>query len=128
MDRTIPKIAIVGAGSIVFCKTLMLDIMATPALEDTHFVLMAPSATRTAQVEHFARRVIEANGLRSEVSITTNRQEALKNADYVITTFQVGGLAAFQLDYEIPLRYGGDQCIGDTLGPGGVFELYGVSQ
>jgi alpha-galactosidase len=116
------KIAIIGAGSIVFCKTLMLDIMATPALEDTEFVLMAPSTTRTTQVERFARKVIEANGLRSTVHVTTDRQEALRDASYVIATFQVGGVSAFQMDYEIPLKYGVDQCIGDTLGPGGVFR------
>jgi len=116
------KVAIIGAGSVVFCKTLMLDIMATPPLEDTQFVLMAPSTTRTSQVERFAQRVIRENNLKAEVFITTDRREALKDANYVITTFQVGGVSAFQMDYEIPLCYGVDQCIGDTLGPGGVFR------
>jgi len=117
-----PKVAIIGAGSIVFCKTLMLDILATPGLEDTEFALMAPSTTRTSQVEAFARRVIQANGLPAQVWITTDRREALRDADYVIATFQVGGVKAFEYDYKIPLKYGVDQCIGDTLGPGGVFR------
>lgn len=116
------KIAIVGAGSIVFCKTLMLDIMATEGLDDTQFALMAPSKTKTPQVEKFARRVIKENGLRSEVYITTDLADALENADYVISTFQVGGVSAFELDYKIPLKFGVDQCIGDTLGPGGIFR------
>ncbi|GGD53836.1 alpha-galactosidase [Paenibacillus nasutitermitis] len=116
------KIAIIGAGSIVFCKTLMLDIMATEALEETEFVLMAPSTAKTSQVEAFANKVIAENGLKSKVSITTDRREALKGADYVICTFQVGGVAAFEMDYKIPLQYGVDQCIGDTLGPGGIFR------
>ena len=56
------KIAIIGAGSIVFCKTLVLDILATPGLQDNEFALMAPSRRRTPYVEAFVKRVIEANG------------------------------------------------------------------
>jgi alpha-galactosidase len=116
------KVAIIGAGSIVFCKTLMLDILATDGLEGTEFALMAPSTTRTSQVEAFAKRVIQANGLPAKVWKTTNPREAIRDADYVITTFQVGGIKGFEYDYRIPLKYGIDQCIGDTLGPGGVFR------
>ncbi len=116
------KVAIIGAGSIVFCKTLILDILATPGLEKTEFALMAPSTTRTSQVEEFANRVIKDNGLPAQVWKTTNRREALKDSDYVIATFQVGGVRGFEMDYKIPYKYGVDQCIGDTLGPGGVFR------
>jgi alpha-galactosidase len=116
------KVAIIGAGSIVFCKTLMLDIVATDGLEDTEFALMAPSTRRTPQVEAFAKRVIEANDLPATVYITTDRREAVKDADYVIATFQVGGIQGFEYDYKIPLKHGVDQCIGDTLGPGAVFR------
>jgi len=116
------KIAIIGAGSVVFCKTLMLDIMATPGLDDTQFALMAPTTSKTPQVEKYMKKVIKKNGLRSEVYVTTDRRDALKDADYVIATFQVGGVTAFEMDYAIPMKYGVDQCIGDTLGPGGVFR------
>ncbi len=116
------KIAIIGAGSLVFCKTLMLDVLATPGLEETQFALMAPSTKNTSQVENFMNKVIQKNSLKAEVFITTDRREALKGADYVIATFQVGGLSAYTLDYKIPLKYGVDQCIGDTLGPGGIFR------
>lgn len=116
------KIAIIGAGSIVFCKTLMLDIMATPSLEDTQFALMAPSTAKTSQVEAFALRVIRENGLKAGVYVTTDRRDALKGADFVITAFQVGGVPAFEMDYKIPLKHGVDQCIGDSMGPGGIFR------
>lgn len=116
------KVAIIGAGSIVFCKTLMLDIMATPGLEGTEFALMAPSKTRTSQVESFARRVIAQNHLPAQVWVTTDRREALRGADYVIATFQIGGVKGFEHDYAIPMKHGVDQCIGDTLGPGGIFR------
>jgi alpha-galactosidase len=68
------RIAIIGAGSVVFCKTLMLDIMATKALEETEFVLMAPTTTKTSMVEAFAKKVIHANGLKSKVVVTTDRR------------------------------------------------------
>jgi len=116
------KVAIIGAGSIVFCKTLILDILATEGLEDTEFALMAPSTRRTPQVESFVNRVIKENGLPAKVYVTTDRRNALKNADYVIATFQIGGIKGFEYDYKIPLKYGVDQCIGDTLGPGGIFR------
>lgn len=116
------KIAIIGAGSVVFCKTLILDIMATPGMDDTCFALMAPTRRKTPYVEAFLNKVIKENGLCSQVYTTTDRREALRDADYIISTFQVGSVTAFDIDYRIPYQYGVDQCIGDTLGPGGVFR------
>lgn len=116
------KIAIIGAGSIIFCKTLIQDVLATEGLEDTEFALMAPSTKRTPQVERFVNRVIAENNLPAKVYVTTDRRDAVRDADYIITTFQVGGIKGFEYDYKIPLKYGVDQCIGDTLGPGGIFR------
>ena len=117
-----PKIAMIGAGSIVFCKTLFMDIMATPALCNSEFRLMSRTRTKLERMKRFADQVIKDNGLKASVSITTDREEALKDADYVIVMLQIGGVNAFGKDYEIPLKHGVDQCIGDTLGPGGVFR------
>ena len=116
------KVAIIGAGSIVFCKTLILDILQADGLEDTEFALMAPSTRRTTQVERFVKRVIADNKLPASVYKTTDRRNALTGADYVISTFQIGGVDAYDADINIPLKYGIDQCIGDTLGPGGIFR------
>ncbi len=116
------KVAIIGAGSIVFCKTLMLDIMNIPELGHVEFALMAPSTKRTQYVKAFADRVIKANNLDCEAYVTTDRSDALCGADYVICTLQVGGTEAYGYDVEIPLKYGVDQCIGDTLSPGGIFR------
>lgn len=117
------RIAIIGAGSLVFCKTLILDVLATPGLAETEFVLMAPSTRRTSQVKAFIQQVIDKYKLPAKVWLTTDRREALAGADYVIATFQIGGLQAFKADYEIPLQYKVDQCIGDTLGPGGIMRM-----
>ena len=117
-----PKIAMIGAGSIVFCKTLMMDILATPALRNSEFRLMSRTMPKLERIKRFADRVIADNSLDATVSVTLDRREALKDADYVIVMLQIGGVDAFALDCEIPLKYGVDQCIGDTLGPGGVFR------
>nr|CAA9280888.1 GH4 [uncultured Armatimonadetes bacterium] len=116
------KIALIGAGSVVFAKTLMSDILATPALEGSEFALMSPTEPKLRRMEAFGRRMLADNGLPGSVWATTDRREALRDADFVIVMIQVGGFAAYGADYEIPLKYGVDQCIGDTLGPGGVFR------
>jgi alpha-galactosidase len=116
------KIAMIGAGSVVFCKTLLSDMMATPALAGTEFALMDPAETRLGRMEAFAKRMLKDNGIAGKVWATTNRREAIKDADFVVVMIQVGGVEAFALDYEIPMKYGVDQCIGDSLGPGGVFR------
>lgn len=117
-----PKIAMIGAGSIVFCKTLFMDIVATPALRDSEFRLMSRTPLKLERMKRFADQVIQENGLKASVEITQDREAALKDADYVIVMLQIGGVDAFRMDYEIPLKHGVDQCIGDTLGPGGVFR------
>jgi len=116
------KVAIIGAGSVVFCKTLMLDILGIEGIGHVEFALMAPTRTKTKYVEDFANRVIKQNGLNADVYSTTDRVDALRGADYVIVTLQIGGIAAYEHDVYVPLKYGVDQCIGDTLGPGGVFR------
>ncbi len=116
------KVAIIGAGSLVFCKTLMNDFLGTPALAGSEYSLMALTHTRLDKVHSFVDRMIKDNGIDATVTKTTDRREALRDADYVVVMIQVGGVDAFQVDYEIPMKYGVDQCIGDTLGPGGVFR------
>lgn len=116
------KIAMIGAGSLVFCKTLMSDFLATPALAGSEYRLMALTHTRLDRMESFVNRMIKDNGIDATVVATTDRREALKDADYVVVMIQSGGVEEFRQDYEIPLKYGVDQCIGDTMGPGGVFR------
>ena len=117
-----PKIAMIGAGSIVFCKTLLNDILACDATSGAEIALMSPTETKLRRMETFANRMVKENGLNAKVWATTDRREAIKDADYVVCMIQVGGVEAFGHDYEIPLKYGVDQCIGDTMGPGGVFR------
>ena len=116
------KIAMIGAGSIVFTKTLMNDLLGTPALQGSEFCLMSRTGPKLERMRDFIQRVITENRLPAKVSATLDRREVLEGADYVVVMIQVGGVDAFRADYEIPLRYGVDQCIGDTLSPGGIFR------
>ena len=116
------KIAMIGAGSLVFCKTLMSDFLATPALAGSEYRLMAPTHRRLDKMKAFVDRMVRDNCVKASVTATTDRREALRGADYVVVMLQAGGVTEFEQDYKIPLKYGVDQCIGDTLGPGGVFR------
>ncbi len=117
-----PKIAMIGAGSLIFCKTLTMDILATEALQDVEICLMNRTGPKLDKMEAFVKKVVKDNKLPTRVTATLDRREALDGADYVINMIQIGGVDAFQMDYQIPLKYGVDQCIADSIGPGGVFR------
>ncbi len=119
------KITIIGAGSMVFCKTLIADVL-NSAVRNVEFCLMDLNERKLEWSRQYAERLIRANALSAKVTATTNRRDALKDADYVILTFHIGGLQTIQLDYEIPMKHGVDQCIGDTLAPGGIFRALRV--
>lgn len=114
------KIAMIGAGSVGFTRTLLRDILSVPELADTHFALMDISAHNLQMVAQLCQRDIDANHLPAHLTTTTDRREALTDADYVVCTIRQGGLEAFALDVNIPLQYGIDQCVGDTLCAGGL--------
>ncbi|WP_203568943.1 alpha-galactosidase [Aestuariimicrobium ganziense] len=118
-----PVIAIIGAGGFVFPFRLFGDIISFPALQNAEIRLMDIDEGRLARVVDASRALVEHHQLPTHVVSTTDRREALRDADVVIITFQVGGVEAYRHDVEIPRRYGIDQCVGDTLGPGGVFRF-----
>ena len=117
-----PKIALIGAGSAVFTRNLCSDILLAPALEHSTIALMDIDEGRLAQARALVQALIDGRGLDAKVEATTDRREAVRGADFVVTTFQQGGLEAYELDIAIPRKYGVEQCVGDTLGPGGVFR------
>jgi alpha-galactosidase len=117
-----PKIAIVGAGGYVFPLTLIRDILCFEALQDSELSLYDPDPARVAITTEGARRLVEAHGLPTKVEVPFSRREALDGADFVICTFQVGGIEAYGYDVNIPREFGIDQPVGDTQGPGGVFR------
>jgi alpha-galactosidase len=117
-----PKITFIGAGSLVFTRRLCSDILLAPALQESTITLMDIDPVRLRQAQGIVQAIADRRGVKARIKATTDRLEAVRNADYVVTTFQQGGLDAYRLDIEIPRKYGVEQCVGDTLGPGGVFR------
>jgi alpha-galactosidase len=118
-----PKITIIGAGGYVFPLRLVADILSFPELQGSSLTLMDIDGERLEKNAKVVRELVSHHNLPAKIESTTDRRKALTNADYVIITFQVGGLDAYKIDKEIPLKYGIDQAVGDTLGPGGVFRF-----
>lgn len=117
------KVAFIGAGSIGFTRGLLRDLLVVPEFSDIEVAFTDISEANLRMVTELCQRDIEANGLAIKIQSTTDRREALKGARYVFCVVRVGGLEAFALDVDIPLSYGVDQCVGDTLCAGGI--MYG---
>ena len=117
-----PKITIVGAGAYIFPLTEIRDILSFPALRDSTICMYDINAERNNLNAVGARKLIESYSLPTKLQVTTDRKEAVKDTDFFICTFQVGGIEAYGYDVNIPRKYGIDQCVGDTFGPGGVFR------
>ncbi len=116
------KIAFIGAGSVIFSRNLINDVLSFPALQDSTLSLMDIDSGRLDLIRSLTERIVSERGLPTVVEATTDRRRALDGADYVVVMIQVGGLEPFEHDIAIPLRYGIDQSVGDSLGPGGVFR------
>ncbi|MHB0878735.1 MAG: alpha-galactosidase [Anaerolineae bacterium] len=117
------NITIIGAGSVGFARRLVRDILSVPELADANLALMDINRQNLDLIVHLIERDVRANKLPATVTATTDRRRALEGANYVVNTTRIGGLDAFQLDIDIPLKYGVDQCVGDTLCAGGI--MYG---
>ncbi|MBN1583923.1 MAG: alpha-glucosidase/alpha-galactosidase, partial [Anaerolineae bacterium] len=115
------KIAVIGAGSVGFTRRLLRDILAVPEFADAEFRFMDISRENLDMATNLCRKMIADSNLAAKILPTMDRREAIRDTDYVLCVARVGGLEAFAHDVEIPLKYGVDQCVGDTLGPGGIF-------
>ena len=117
------KITLVGAGSTVFAKNLMSDILSYPELAESTITLFDIDAERLKTSEAVAHKLAEYLGAKPKIEATTDRKHALDGADYAISMFQVGGYKpSTVIDFEIPKKYGLRQTIADTLGIGGIMR------
>lgn len=121
MDRPI-KVTFIGAGSF-FTSNLVSDIIQIPGNQGGELALVDTDKTRLKQMATLIERLaITKGGGRWKVRASTDRRAVLKNSDYVISCIEVSGLACVKHDNDIPAKYGVDQCIGDTIGPAGLFK------
>jgi len=116
------KVTFIGAGSAVFARQLMTDILAVEGLDEGEFALCDIDSGRLALARRIAERLIALMGKRWRVTASTERRDILAGSDFIVNSIEVAGLANVRHDYDIPLKYGVDQCIGDTIGPGGIFK------
>jgi alpha-galactosidase len=117
------KIAVIGAGSVGFTRTLVSDLLKVPDFADVEIALTDINEHNLDMIRQIISEIVTVNGLPAKVSATTERREALAGARYIISCVRVGGLEAFATDIDIPLKYGVDQCVGDTICAGGI--MYG---
>ena len=118
-----PKIAFIGAGSTVFAKTLLGDILSYPELREAVISLHDIDDQRLRTTRLMAHKLAAVINAQPVIEATTERRDALKDADYVINMVQIGGYRpSTVIDFEIPRQYGLQQTIGDTLGIGGIMR------
>lgn len=117
-----PKITFIGAGSFGFTRTLVRDILTFPLLERSTLCLMDIDPQRLDFSRRAVQRIVDQGGYLAKVETTLNRQEALRDADYVMVTILAGATDVWRHDIEIPAHYGVDINVGDTRGPSGIFR------
>lgn len=117
------KVAIIGAGSLVFARTLFTDLMSVPEFHNIKVAFTDINPENLEKATSLCQRDLDENHIPIKIQATTDRREAFKDARYIINCVRIGGLEAFETDIDIPLKYGVDQCVGDTLCIGGI--MYG---
>lgn len=117
----LPKISIIGAGS-AFTKALVVDILNIDGMDEGVLALVDIDERRLEIAHKLAEKVVAHSGKDWSVISSTRRREVLPDSDFVINQIEVNGLDTVKNEFEIPLKYGVKQCIGDTLGPGGLFK------
>lgn len=118
-----PKICFIGAGSTVFMKNILTDVLLEPELQSSEIVLQDIDEKRLQTSHLVAQKICQSLKLDLQIEATQNRRKALKNADFVIVMIQVGGYKpSTVIDFEIPAKYGLKQTIADTLGIGGIMR------
>jgi alpha-galactosidase len=116
------KVTFMGAGSTVFARQLITDILHIEGLEEGSIALVDIDSQRLELAHQLAERLIAQSGKNWKVESSIERRDILPGTDFLINTIEVAGLANVRHDFDIPLKYGVNQCIGDTIGPGGIFK------
>ena len=121
------KITVMGAGSTVFTKNVLGDVMLTSSLCDCEIALYDIDGERLGEsklvVDALNQKYNEGRARINTYLGVKERKDALRGADFVIDTIQVGLYDPCTIiDFEIPKKYGLRQTIGDTLGIGGIFR------
>jgi alpha-galactosidase/6-phospho-beta-glucosidase family protein len=115
-----PRIVIIGGGSYQWAPKLLIDVANTPSLHDAEIVLADIDPQPLPQMVQLVERIAKLRSIGLRARGTTNQQDALEGADFVVVTISTGGFASMRHDLEVPERYGIRQSVGDSVGPGGI--------
>ncbi len=110
----------IGAGSVGFTRQLVRDLLSVPEFAEIEIALTDINPHNLDMTYQLIQRDIESNGIPAKLTASTDRRASITGAKYIFSFIRAGGLEAFVHDVDIPLKYGVDQCVGDTLGPGGI--------
>ena len=116
------KVTFLGAGSTVFARQLITDILQIEGLDEGTIALVDIDQPRVEMAHRMAEHLVEISGKCWRIESSTERRHLLAGSDFLVNTIEVAGLANVRHDFDIPLKYGVNQCIGDTIGPGGIFK------
>ena len=118
-----PRITFIGAGSTVFMKNIVGDVLQRPSLSNATIALMDINPQRLDESRIVAAKLVSSLGVTATVSTFTEQRRALDGADFVVVAFQIGGYEPCTVtDFEVPKRYGLRHTIADTLGVGGIMR------
>lgn len=118
-----PKITFIGAGSSVFMKNIVGDILQRPALAGAQIRLMDINPTRLEESAIIARKLVTTLGVPATVETFSNQRQALDGTNFVVVCFQIGGYEpSTVVDFDVPKKYNLRQTIADTLGVGGIMR------
>lgn len=117
------KIVIIGAGSAMFTKNLVGDLMSYSDMKIDNISLVDIDSEKLSVMEKVAKKIVKQFGRDTIIEASTDRCEVLKDATFVTSTIGVGGAELYEKDLEIPDKYGCHQCVGDIIGPGGMFRF-----
>ena len=117
------KITFIGAGSTIFMKNILGDVLQYPALQNSKIALMDIDQTRLNESELVAQKLVETLSADAKIETYSQQRAALDGADFVVVCFQIGGYDPCTItDFEVPKKYGLRQTIADTLGVGGIMR------
>ncbi|MBN9334967.1 alpha-glucosidase/alpha-galactosidase [Devosia sp.] len=118
-----PKITFIGAGSSVFMKNIVGDILQRPALAGAQIRLMDINPTRLEESAIIAKKLVATLGVPATVETFSNQRQALDGTNFVVVCFQIGGYEpSTVVDFDVPKKYNLRQTIADTLGVGGIMR------
>lgn len=121
------KIVLIGAGSAMFGLGALGDIFKSKILEGCEISLVDVNPIALSEVENVSKDYLSSNKLNYRITATTNRKEALKNADFVLISIEVGDrYELWEMDWNVPLHFGIKQVYGENGGPGGLFHSFRI--